>query len=89
MQAITTKYFGPSATRDARVKATAQAGSVTVPWNDTLNYERNHASAAQALATKLDWSGPWIGGGLPDGSLVWVFAADARDTFSVTPKEQP
>jgi len=85
MQAIATKYFGPTNKSYARVKATAQAGSVTLSWDDSLNYERNHAAAAQALATKLGWTGPWIGGGLPgaDSGMAWVFAADAKDTFSV------
>jgi hypothetical protein len=89
MQAINTKSFGPGNVRGSRVKASAQAGSIFVGWDHALNYERNHAAAAQALATKFGWHGPWIGGGMPNGGgMVWVQAADARDTFSVTPKEQ-
>jgi hypothetical protein len=79
MQAINTKSFGPGNVRGSRVKASAQAGSIFVGWDHALNYERNHAAAAQALATKFGWHG---------GGMVWVQAADARDTFSVTPKEQ-
>lgn len=89
MQAITTRLFGPGNVRGARVKAQAQAGSLTLGWDHALNYERNHAAAAKALAVKLGWSGPWIGGGMPGHSgMVWLCAADPRDTFSVTPKEQ-
>ena len=90
MQAITTKYFGPGPVKGSRVKATAQAGSITLDWDDALNYDRNHAAAAKALATKLGWTGPWVGGGLPGGAagMAWVFAADNKDTFAVTPKEK-
>jgi hypothetical protein len=66
LQAITTKFLGPTDSRGARVKARAQAGSVTVPWNHALGVEDNHIRAAQALAIKMDWQGNWRGGALPD-----------------------
>ncbi len=73
MQAITTKYIGPSNVRGSRVKATALGGSVTLGWNDSLNSDANHKCAAQVLANKLGWNyGEWIEGHLPDGSSVWV-----------------
>ena len=37
MQAIETKYFGPSNVKGSRIKATAQAGSVTVGYDHALN----------------------------------------------------
>ena len=70
-QAITTKYFGPTDSRGSRVKATAQAGSVTIPWDHALNSPDNHAAAAFALAKKYDWdkrAKRMIGGALHDGS---------------------
>lgn len=67
-QAIVTKYLGPTDSRGARVKATAQAGSLTLPWEGAADENENHATAAKALATKLEWSGRWYGGGLPDGT---------------------
>ena len=67
-QAIATKYLGPTNHRGARVKATSQAGSVTMPWDDALDVDANHARAAEALRVKLGWSGEWAGGGLPDGT---------------------
>jgi hypothetical protein len=67
MQAITTKYIGPTNFRGSRVKATCQARSVTIDWDDGLNSDDNHDAAAQALAHKLDWNGKWFGGGLPGG----------------------
>lgn len=74
-QAIVTKYLGPTNARGSRVKATCQAGSVTLSWDDALDSEANHHAAAQALARKLGWSGRLIGGGLPDGTgNAYVFA---------------
>lgn len=67
-QAILTKYLGPTNTRGARVKAYAQAGSVTIPWSDELDVDANHLKAATCLAFKFGWKGTLIGGGLPDSS---------------------
>ena len=82
MQAIRTKYIGPGNVRGSRVKATAQAGSLTLGWDDALNFERSHLAAAQELALRLGWAGQWAGGCLPDGSTAWV-CVDERDTFTV------
>jgi hypothetical protein len=75
MQAITTKYFGAGNVRGSRVKATCQAGSITLGWDHAVNADANHTAAAQALATKLGWHGRWIGGGLPAGNGC-VFVCD-------------
>lgn len=55
VQAIETKYLGPTDKLNARVKAKAQAGSITLIWDDDLNTEQNHAAAAIALANKWGW----------------------------------
>ena len=57
MQAITTKYAGPTNTRGSRIIAKAAAGRVSVGYDHALNLEDNHAAAAQALAEKLGWVG--------------------------------
>ncbi len=67
-QAITTKYIGPTDSRGARVKATAQAGSVTLSWDHALDTDDNHLAAAKALQKKYGWTGTLCGGGLPNGS---------------------
>ena len=67
MQAIETKYLGPTNFRGARIKATAQAGSITIPWDHELNVEGNHDAAARALVRKWGWFGSWIRGALPSG----------------------
>lgn len=53
MQAITTKYFGPTNFRGGRIKASAQRGSVTVAYNHALNIEGNHRAAIDALVVKF------------------------------------
>ena len=70
-QAITTKFLGPTDYRGSRIKATAQAGSVTVPYDHALGIDENHTEAALALARKYDWiRAGWRleGAGLPDGT---------------------
>lgn len=79
MQAIMTKYIGPTNTRGARIKATTGSGhaSVTVPYDHALPDEAVHWVAARALIVKMGWKGPgnrpwgWVAGGTRDG-LAWV-----------------
>ena len=68
MQAITTKYIGPTNYKPGRIKATCQAAKITVSWDHALSMEANHDMAALALRVHLGWSGTWIAGALPDGS---------------------
>jgi hypothetical protein len=73
-QAIVTKYLPDTNSRPSRVKATAEAGSVTLSWDSALNTDRNHAKAANALAEKFGWKDNWSGGAIPDHSgfcFVW------------------
>jgi hypothetical protein len=79
MQAITTKYLGATNFRGSRIKATCQAGSITVAWDDALDVDANHVKAAKALADKLDWDTTTYGsmyyGALPDNTgYAFVFA---------------
>jgi hypothetical protein len=69
MQAIETKYFGPTNTRGGRVRASAQAGKLSVAYDHGLNVEDNHAAAAIKLAKKLGWTsyGDLHGGGNAKG----------------------
>jgi hypothetical protein len=82
-QAIQTKYFGPGNVRGARVKASAEAGSVTLSWDHSKGVEENHAAAAQALAEKFKWVGPrygcLVGGALPRpaSGYCFVFVTEA------------
>jgi len=68
LQAIITKYLGPTNVKGSRIKATAAAGSVTIHIDHALDIEDNHFIAAEALADKFGWTGAWFMGGMPDGS---------------------
>ena len=70
MQAIITKYIGPTDTKPSRIKATAAAGSITVSYDHSLNIDGNHIAAAQELAAKFGWTGKWVQGCLHTGDYV-------------------
>ena len=72
MQAIQTKYLGPTDSRGARIKAFAQAGSMTFDWDYELNPDQNAHKAAKAFCKKFNWEWHLIGGCLKDGSYVFV-----------------
>lgn len=79
MQAIQTKYFGPSNVRGSRIKAQCEAGQLTVPYDHGLDVECNHMAAAAQLRDKLGWNTPFhgqlVGGCLPkDQGYAFVFA---------------
>ena len=66
-QAIVTKYIGPTNHRGARIKATAFAGSATIPFDYELGIPAAHEAAARALADKFGWVGDMVGGSTLDG----------------------
>jgi hypothetical protein len=72
-QAIETKYFPPTNSRGSRIKVSAQAGSIFVPWDPGLSEEDNYAAAARAYAKKMGWTGKLVGGSLRSGDKVFVF----------------
>jgi hypothetical protein len=77
MQAIQTRYIGPSNVRGSRVKAFAQAGSITLEWDSALNSDENHRAAAEALCEKLGWTplyGTLASGTVKSGDQVHVLA---------------
>jgi len=80
MQAIQTRYFGPTNSRGSRIKATAAAGSITIPYPHELSGQAVHRAAAEALAHKLGWNaehyGQLLGGQLADSTYAFVFNSD-------------
>lgn len=56
MQAIITKYHGPTNTRGSRISAKCAAGTIYVPFNHSLNPEQNHRHAADMLTKKMGWA---------------------------------
>lgn len=53
MQAISTKYIGPTNYKGSRVKAECERGQITIEWDDALNTEENHIAACKALRLKF------------------------------------
>ena len=78
-QAIQTKVIAPTNTKGTRIKAWAQAGSITLHWDYEINADKNHVAAAQAFAEKLGWSGSWHGGGVDGSGYVFVNSDDGAD----------
>jgi hypothetical protein len=57
MQAIITKYLGPTNSRGSRIKAIGNTGFAYWDWNHALNPDENHENAANAFIAKhkLNW----------------------------------
>lgn len=77
MQAIQTKYHGPTNYNGSRISATCDAGRVVVPYNHALSIDDNHRAAADTLIRKIGWNSEhrplnWTSGSLKDGSYVHV-----------------
>lgn len=78
-KAIETKYLGPTDYQGPRVKAKCDAGSLTLPWDHTLDVDDNHITVASRLAIKLGWLGsrdPFVklvGGSLPQSPAGYAF----------------
>jgi hypothetical protein len=52
-QSIVTKYLAPTDSRDARIKATCDRGSITVYYPDELSGLACHVNAARALVARF------------------------------------
>lgn len=76
MQAIETKYIGPTNTKGARIKASCEAGTITIPYphDAPFGVEGAHLVAARALCQKLEWSPEHLAcGGIPSHKSGYVF----------------
>jgi len=76
MQAIQTRYLGPTNSRGSRIKAWADAGSITIPYPHELSGQACHRLAAEALAKKFGWKFNYLGGQLPSGDYAFVSDSD-------------
>ena len=74
MQAIRTRYLGPTDTRGARIVAETEGGlRAAVPYPHRLRSGAEaHAQAAYKLARAVGWGGDWACGALRTG---YVFVA--------------
>lgn len=88
MQAIETKFIGPTNFKGSRVTAKCQRGSTIIDWDHSLSTEGNHEAAAKALIEKFvtedrlkvgtlsrdnPWSRPRATGVLANGNFVHVY----------------
>lgn len=66
---ITTRYFGPTNTRGAKIVAKCQAGRASIPYPHEARHEEVHILAVRALLQKLklDWGPDFVIGTLDKG----------------------
>lgn len=86
MQAIVTKFHGPTNLKGSRVSATADAGRIVLEWDPALNPDGNHLAAAVAFAKKFGWKGRIVGGSLPRSNsshMAFVFVNEFAPTTEV------
>ena len=81
MQAIRVRYLSPTDRRGARLKASCERGSVTIPYPHGLSRDDIPRAALNALVAKFvaedgpgpnPWARPWVGGGTDNGETVFV-----------------
>lgn len=77
-QAIETRYLGPTTFKGSRIKASAWAGSKTVPYDHSLNAEENHLKAAMTLAAKLASNAEKYGGSSIWSTGIWTQGGNAK-----------
>ena len=86
MQAIITKFHGPTNCKGSRYSAKCQALTIFVSADHALDAEANHKAACDELCRRMDernvakygstaasWSKPKAMGQLPSGEYVHVF----------------
>lgn len=80
MQAIVTKYHGPTDKRGSRISASCEAGRISIPYPHELSSPDAHEAAAQALLGKVGLSDKWriVGGGLPGRGAGYAFVMVPR-----------
>lgn len=78
MQAIRTKYHGPTDFRGSRISAKCEARTIYVPYDHDLTTDGNHKAACEALILAMGWhqgAGSYADmiGGYFGGDRYWVF----------------
>lgn len=88
MQAIQTKYLGPTNSRGARIKVWAEAGAMIVSYDHALSAERNHVEAIRKYAEKWGWFGRWTIGGAEKGYVATCQRMPADTIYVQSPEER-
>ena len=55
MQAIRTRYHGPTNSTGSCIRAKCEAGAIRMPYDYALNIDGNHKAACAELLKKLGW----------------------------------
>jgi len=73
-QTIVTKLLPPTHKRGQRIKVTAYAGSIIVPYEGSERAEREHEKAAIEFMKRKGWDHGIIGGASPktEREMFWV-----------------
>lgn len=72
MQAIETKFIGPTNTKGARIKAILACKSIVIPYPYEYEETEAHHYAALSLINTLQWNVSIITGKLRNGNYVHV-----------------
>lgn len=68
MQAVFTKFLGPTTYRGARIRVTTGGGiTKIIPCDDRKGHLENHRLAVLKVLKELDWTGKWVAGDLKTG----------------------
>lgn len=76
MQAIRTKYIGPSNVKGSRIQAKCEARTIYLSYDCALSEDENHKSACTALVRAMGWDVDGYSdmvGGVFDNAHYWVF----------------
>lgn len=77
MQAIQVKVLAATDHKGTRIKAWSYSGiSITRGRDYEYDIDKDMANAAWDLAKKLEWTGEFRGGTLPNGDMVWVIGTE-------------
>ena len=77
MQAIRTRYIGPTNSRGSRIQAKCEAKTIYVSYDHALNIDENHDAARQALVEAMGWDSSFYApmvSGVFDGDHYHVFS---------------
>lgn len=76
MQAIRTKYIGPSNVKGSRIQAKCEARTIYLSYDSELSEYENHKGACAALVRAMGWEVDGYSdmvGGVFDNAYYWVF----------------
>ena len=80
MQAIRTKYCGPTNWKGSRIQASCRGKTIYVPYDHALNDDANHRAACEKLLRVMGWAFSDMVGGAHGDAMYWVFVNEWNRT---------